>query len=179
MPGPFPQQVVISDVAIGPYGRATSGIYLGDGPDMEEVGGRFLGSAAPDALDPHGPGPLRRLDNYLDRLIWRAIHASRFGFVSWDPASFFCSLAHTFKNRGTWAILFTDPNPAGGRFVDLYRSPIVLDVQADGRVLVHFGPRKKPDPRDYDEGGTQYRGRFCCLRDAVSALCGEIGRAHV
>ena len=169
----FPKRVVLADFAPGPDGRAISGVYVGDGPDLDEVAGRLLGPAAPEGFAPPGPGPLRDLDDFLDRIVWRPVHESRFGFVAWNLAMFFCSLAYTFRNSGTWAIVFTDPNPAGGRWVDYYRSPIVLDPMANGRVEVSFGPRKNPDPRDFDERGRQYAGRLATLQDAVSALTGQ------
>jgi hypothetical protein len=169
----FPDRVLIPEAVVGPDGRAICGDYVGDGPDLDEVGGRFLGAVAPPGLDPPGDGPLRNIDNFLDRLIWRLIYKSRFGFVSWAPAAFFSSVAYTFRHGGMWAVVFTDPNPAGGRFVDYHRSPIVFEPKADGRVDVRFGPRKDPDPRDFDERGRQYSGRFASLQDATSALVGE------
>jgi hypothetical protein len=172
-PIPFPERILLAEAVAGPDGRAISGVYLGDGPDMGELVGRFRGPAASEGFDPSGPGPLRDLDDFLDRLIWRLIYKSRFGFVSWKPASFFCSLACTFRKDGTWAILWTNPNPAGGRWIDYYRTPVVLEAQSDGRVLVHFGPRKNPDPRDFDASGRQYPGAFAYLQDAISALAGE------
>jgi hypothetical protein len=173
VPEPFPSRVLLAEVAIEPDGRAICGAYLGDGPDLEEVGGRFLGPAAPEGSDPPGPGPLRGLDGFLDRLIWRLLYKSRFGFVAWDPAALSASLAFTFRKGGRWAVLFTDPAPDGGHYVDLHRSPIVLDPLADGRVAVRFGPRKDPDPRDYIAPGRQWPGLFVCLKDAVAALVGE------
>lgn len=169
----FPERVLLAEIAVGRDGRAISGVYLGDGPDLDEVAGRFLGPAAPEGLEPPGPGPLRNLDGFLDRLIWRLLHESRFGGVMWDPAAFFASLAYAFRKRGTWAVLWTDLNPEGQRWVNYYRPPMVFDAQSDGRVLVHFGPRKDPDPRDFDVAGQQYRGRFAGLQDVVSSLAGE------
>jgi len=168
----FPARAIISDVAIGADGRAIAGVYLGDGPDLDEVAGRFLGPAAPDGLKSPGQEPLRTLDNYLDRVLWRPVYRSRFGFVAWDLASLFSSLAFTFRKGGRWAVLWTDL-VEGRRLVDYHRSPIVLDPRSNGRVAVSFGPRKHPDPRDYVASGRQYPGAFLGLRDAVESLSGE------
>ena len=169
---PFPKRVLIADVVIGPDGRAICGAYLGDGPDFDEVAGRFLGPAAPADSDAAGPGPLRGPDNFLDRLIWRLIYKSRFGFVGWDPAAFFSSMAFAFRHGGLWAVIFTD-EVNGRQLVDYHRSPVILGPLSDGRVSVRFGPRKKPDPGDFGAGGRQYPGRFTGLQDAVSAFTGE------
>ncbi len=168
----FPSRVIIAEVANGADGRGIAGAYLGDGPGLTDVGGRFIGPAAPEHLEPPGRGSVRTLDGFLDRVIWRPVYGSRFGFVAWDPAAFFSSLAHSFRKSGTWAVVFTDPDPAGGRRIDYYRSPIVLEPRANGRIQVRFGPRKHPDPRDYVDG-RQYAGRFASLQDAASALSGE------
>ena len=170
---PFPRRVIVADDVVGPVGIATCGAYVGDGPDLLDVGGRFLGRDAPPGLLPQGRGPLRDLDDFLDRVLWRPVYESRFGFVSWDPAAFFSSLAYTVRKNGAWAVIFTDPNPAGGRWIDYYRSPIVFEPKNNGRVDVRFGPRKDPDARDFDENGRQYAGRFLPLRDTTSALAGE------
>ncbi len=170
-PDPFPTRVIIADVAFSYDGRAISGAYVGDGPDLDDVGGRFLGPAAPEAFVPPGDGPLRDLDGFLDHVIWRPVYKSRFGFVAPDVASFFCSLAFTFRNAGRWAIVFTDL-VEGRRLVDYERSPILLTPLANGGVSVRFGPRRHPDPVDF-VGGRQYAGRFASLLDATSALCGE------
>ena len=170
---PFPDRVIIIEDMHAADGRTTCGAYLGDGPDLEHVGGRFLGPAAARDLLVPGCGPLREVDGFGDRLIWRLIHDSRFGMVSWDPASFFASLAFTFKHGGLWAVIFTDPNPDGGRWIDYHRSPVIFSPKTDGRIGVKFGPRKDPQPRDFDENGRQYEGRFLSLRDAASALSGQ------
>jgi hypothetical protein len=168
----FPRRVVLADGAVGRDGRAISGVYLGGGPDLEEVAGRFLGQAGP-SFDPPGPGPLRSLDDFLDRIVWRLTYESRFGFVAWDPAAFFSSLAFAFRKGGRWAVLWTYVDDLGEHRTDYYRPPIVLDPLANGRVSVRFGPRKNPDPRDFDASGRQWPGRFASLHDAVSALVGE------
>ena len=171
---PFPERISVFEHAVGPDGRTTCGAYVGDGPGLEHVAGRFLGPATPDGPVPPGPGPLRGHDNFLDRLIWRLIHESRFGFVSWDPAAFFASTAYTFKHGGLWAVIFTYTDPDGERAIDYFRSPIVFEPKTDGGIEIAFGPRKKPQPRDFEENGRrQYRGRFLGLRDASSALIGE------
>jgi hypothetical protein len=164
--------VLLAEAAIGPDGCAIAGAYLGDGPDLDEVGGRFLGPAAPEGLDPGGEGPLRDLDDFLDHCLWRLGYRSRFGIVAWDPPSLFASLAFEFRKGGAWAVLFTD-EVEGRRLVDYHRSPIVFEPLANGRVSVRFGPRKHPDRRDLDASGRQFRGRFVSLQDAVSALSGE------
>jgi len=172
-PETFPERVLLAEVAIGPDGRGISGVYLGDGPDLGEVAGRFLGPAAPPGFDPAGAGPLRDRDDFLDRLIWRLLHESRFGGLMWEPAAFFSSLAVTFRHEGRWVVLWTYLDDNGEHRTDYYRPPIILEPLANGRVTVRFGPRKKPDPRDFDKTGRQYPGRFAGLQDAVSALVGE------
>jgi hypothetical protein len=170
---PFPERVLLTEVAIDGQGRATSGVYLGDGPDMTEVAGRFLGRAAPLGFEPPGPGPLRDLEDYLDRPLWRLIYESRFGFVAWDLAALAASLAFEFRKGGRWVVLWTYLDARGERKVDYYRPPVVLDSLANAQVAVKFGPRKRPNPRDYVAPGRQNPGRFLPLRGAASALAGE------
>ena len=172
LPAPFPRRVVIADAALAPDARAISGAYLGAGPDMAYIGGRFLGPAAPEGFDPPGNGPLRTLDNFLDRVLWRMTYESKFGLVTWEAVSFFSSLAFTFRHEGLWAVLYTD-EVEGRRLVNYYRSPIVFEPLANIRVGASFGPRKHPDRRHKDASGRQFPGHFLSLRDAVSALVGE------
>ena len=170
---PFPERVILIEHVSAPDGRTLCGAYLGDGPDLEGVGGRFLGPAATEGFLVPGAGPLRDSDSFLDRIIWRPIHESRFGLVAWDPAALFSAQAFTFKHDGTWAVIFTDPNPSGGRWADYHRSPIIFKPKTDGRIEVVFGPRKDPQPRDFDLSGRQFEGRILNLRDAASAFVGE------
>src|SRR5207249_4641105 len=102
----------------------------------------FLGPAAPVGFDPPGPGPLRDLDGFLDRIVWRLVHESRFGLVAWDPPAMFSSLAFTFRKGGAWAVLWTYLHATGDRRADYFRPPIVFEPRANGRVRVRFGPRK-------------------------------------
>jgi hypothetical protein len=171
--GDFPSRVIVSDTALAPDGRAISGSYLGAGPDMEQIVGRFPGPAALEEFTPPGDGALRSLDGFLDRVIWRPVHDSRFGFVTWDAVTFFSSIAFTFKDRGLWAILWTYTGEDGERLVDFHRSPIVFEPRAGARVEVRFGPRKGYNKRDLDASGRQFTGHFLSLRDAVSALYGD------
>jgi hypothetical protein len=172
LPGDSGDKVIIAETALTD-GRAESGVYLGDGPGLEQVGGRFLGRDPSPGFDPPGAGPLREIDNFLDRVLWRPVYESRFGLVSWNLVTLFSSLALRFKKAGRWAILWTYIDADGSRLVDLHRSPIVFEPRANGRVRVTFGPRKHPDPRDYGPNGRQYEGRFLALQDAASALAGE------
>ena len=169
---PFPERVILIEHVRAPDGRTLCGAYLGEGPDLEQVTGRFLGPAATEGLLVPGTGPLRDSDTFLDRIIWRPVHESRFGLVAWDPAAFFAAHADGFKHGGTWAVIFTDLNPAGGRWIDYHRSPIIFKPKTDGRIDIVFGPRKDPQPRDLDNG-RQDEGRIRALRDAASAFVGE------
>jgi len=169
---PFPSRVMIAEAFTGANGRAVCGTYLGNGPGLDDVRGRFLGPEPPSGLIIPGPGPLRDLDGFLDRVLWRPAYESRFGFVAWDQAALFASLAHSFRKHGAWAVIFTDPDPDGGRYIDYYRSPIAMKPKSNGRISVSFGPRKHPDARDINERGRQWAGRFCSVRDAASAVIG-------
>ena len=172
-PEPFPQRVILADVAFDPSDLAICGAYLGDGPGLVGFGGRFLGPAAPAGIEPPGPGPLRTLDNWLDRVLWRLARESRFGFLAWDPAALFSSLAFTFRNGGAWAVLWTYPGLDGEPRVDYHRTPIVFEPRSNGRVGVRFGPRRHPDPRDFDPSGRQFPGHIVALKDAIAGLVGE------
>ncbi len=172
-PDRLPSRAVISDAALGSDGCAVCGAYVGDGPIIEQSSGRFLGPCAPEGLKPPGRGPLRDQHDFLDRIVWRCLRESRFLGAFWDPASFFVSLAYTFRNKGTWAVIFTDPSPAGGRWIDYNRSPIVLEPRANGRIEARFGPRRSADPRDFVANGRQFGGHLISLRDAVSSLSGR------
>lgn len=168
----FPERVLIAD-AVTDQGRAICGGYLGDGPEIGEIAGRFFGrDCSPDEA-PNGRGPLRPHEEFLDRLVWRLLHQGHVGGVMWEPATFFASLAFAFRNDGRWAVLFAHSGDDGVARTNYFRPPIIFQPRSNGRVGVRFGPRKSPDARDFEASGRQYPGRFLCLKDAASSLSGE------
>ncbi len=194
---PWPERALLVDVCSErPRGGGlTWGAYLLDGPDPEQVAGRFFdprrlgGNEVAAARQLHAGSGLGVLDRgeFLD-LVFRSVYKlpMRAAFVCWDLGWVISRLARSVRivRRGDGSevlrfVWWTYLDGDGRERTDFYRPRIDVATAEAGRVLARLTRRKKPDPQDLiPEGRTHpklgyvYPGRFLALSTAVYALSG-------